>query len=379
MTRARRFRAPLVALCALLLASTFAASAPVPAGADPASAQRAGPLRYAMSVHLWRQDKVRVIDRVKWAGFGWLRQGVNWDTVEFAPQQYDWSELDAIVGAANTMGVQVLFTINQAPKFYRSNDNGRHGPPDDPNALYWFMKALAGRYAGKVGAYEIWNEQNLAVEWGVGKLDAGQYVELLMAAYQGVKEADPAALVITGALTPTGVNDWQTAADDVAYLRAMYAYKDGIIKKYYDHLGAHPSGYNNPPDDTPDLMTKPSDRFKGHWSFYFRRIEQLRAVMVENGEGHKQVWATELGWSSMERPPAGYEYAAEISEEEQAQYLVRAFEIARTEYPWLGYMSVWNLNFQTVVDDTDEKWGFGILRPDFTARPAYTLLAFMEK
>ena len=58
-------------------------------------------------------------------------------------------------------------------QFYRSQSTGRHGPPDDPNALYWFMKALSNRYAGKVGAYEIWNEQNLSGKWGTGKLDAG--------------------------------------------------------------------------------------------------------------------------------------------------------------------------------------------------------------
>src|SRR5262249_53918839 len=185
-------------------------------------------------------------------------------------------------------------------------------------------------------------------------------VELLAAAYQGVKEADPNALAVTGALTPTGWNDWNIAVDDVTYLRAMYEYKNGVIKNYYDALGAHPSGYNNPPDDRPNLMTKPPDRLKGHWSFSFRRVEQVRAVMVEAGEANKQVWATEIGWSSMENPPEGYEYAAEVSEEEQGQFLARAYEIARTEYPWLGYMSVWNLNFQVISPAGDEKWGFGI-------------------
>src|SRR5262249_46349108 len=150
-----------------------------PAPVQPASVepQRASPLRYSMSVHLWRQEKVRVLDRVKWAGFGWIRQGLNWDAVEVSPGEYEWDDLDDMVGYANLMGVSILLTINQAPDFYRSPGSGRHGPPDDPNALYWFMKALAGRYAGKVAAYEIWNEQNLAEEWG-SHLDAGAYVEL---------------------------------------------------------------------------------------------------------------------------------------------------------------------------------------------------------
>ena len=50
-------------------------------------------------------------------------------------------------------------------------------------------------------------------------------------------------------------------------------------------------------------------------------------------------------------------------------------QYARAHYPWMGAIFVWNLNFQSVVPQTDEKWGFGIMRPDLTARPAYSALA----
>jgi hypothetical protein len=42
-------------------------------------------------------------------------------------------------------------------------------------------------------------------------------------------------------------------------------------------------------------------------------------------------------------------------------------------------MVVWNLNFQLAVPQTDEKWGFGVIRDDWTLRPAYFALAQMIK
>jgi hypothetical protein len=75
----------------------------------------------------------------------------------------------------------------------------------------------------------------------------------------------------------------------------------------------------------------------------------------------------------------GYEYGAENSEEEQAAYLVRAFEIARTEWPWMQAMYVWNLNFAPVVEPEDEKAPWGVLYADWSPRPSYDALAAMPK
>ena len=69
-----------------------------------------------------------------------------------------------------------------------------------------FMAFVSDRYAGRVQAYEIWNEQNLAHETG-GYIDMGRYVNILKAGYAAVKEGDPSAIVVFGGLTPNGLND----------------------------------------------------------------------------------------------------------------------------------------------------------------------------
>ena len=101
--------------------------------------------------------------------------------------------------------------------------------------------------------------------------------------------------------------------------------------------------------------------------------------MEQNGESGKKMWLTEFGWDSSANPPDAYKYAAYVSEDQQAQYLTRAFALGKS-YPWMGVMFVWNLNFQVTTNNpSDEKYGWGILHSDWSPRPAYTALKNMQK
>ena len=51
----------------------------------------------------------------------------------------------------------------------------------------------------------------------------------------------------------------------------------------------------------------------------------------------------------------------------------------RARFDYISHMFVWNLNFQLVVGPEDEKYPFGVLNPDGSARPAYEALAAMPK
>jgi hypothetical protein len=349
---------------------------PETAPAKPAPAYPPAGFAYGMQAHMYYHDVAPAIALVQDAGFGWAKQQVRWSDVEKVQGQVDWSPLDRIVDQAAAAGVRLLFSVVTAPSWSRTA-GGTDGPPDDPATLADFVARLAARYAGRVHTYEIWNEQNLSREWGGSRINAGQYVELLKAAYPAIKAADAQATVISGALTPTGFNDPLVAIDDVVYLQQMYGYQDGVFKDVCDGVGAHAGGFNNPPDDTPARKNVRSTNFKGNMSFYFRRLEQLREIMVLGGDSAKKIWVTEFGWSTANRA-RGYEYGNDNTEADQAAYLVRAFEIAR-EWGWVDGMFVWNLNFQQVVPASDEKFPFGIVRPDGSPRPAFTALKLMPK
>ena len=353
--------------------------------ADDTSAQApaapATPFAYGLQAHEWyfSQDGKQLTDQmVQGAGFNWIKHQVEWTTVEPAPGQYDFGELDAIVNTANQNGLNVLLSVAHAPEFYRSPQSGLM--PADPSTFQALMAAMASHYAGQVQAYELWNEENLDRETGPGNVAPTTYLPLLEAGYTGVKAGDPNALVLLGAPSTTGANIPGSVMDDVTYLQQLYAINGGEVTQYYDVLAAHPSGYSNPPECTPDTpQCSLSGGFNDDPSFFaFYRVSQYHDLMVQNGEGAKQIWFTEFGYDSTSTPPPGYEYAASISEQQQADFLVRAFQMARS-LDYVGGMFVWNLNYQLAVPQTDEKWGFSLLRSDWSPRPAYTALAAMPK
>jgi hypothetical protein len=351
--------------------------------AAPAPRAAAG-FGYGVQAHMIGEDLNRIFDYINGMGFNWVKQQVEWKLIEPAKGQYAWGILDPIVEMANARGVNLLFSVVKAPKWARpaNTDFSVEGPPANPQDFADFMAAMAARYRGRVQAYEIWNEQNLWYEWGNEPLDPRRYVQLLAAAYRAIKAADPNAIVVSGALTPTGVNDWKIAVDDAVYLEEMY--KAGLAR-YCDAIGAHPSGYNNPPDVSYTNWSDPTATFgaKGHRSwFFYDTMVTYRNIMVRYGDARKRIWPTEFGWASVEGlgvPPAkGYEYAADNTEAEQAQFLVRAFQLARS-WGWVGPMFVWNLNFGPVTGPRDEKAAFGLVRPDWSPRPAYFALRDMPK
>ncbi len=340
-----------------------------------------------MIVQMYYQDYDRILNMINDLRFTWIKQQVEWKDTENPKGTYYWGELDRIVAAAARHKVHVMLSVVKAPEWATG---GGHGFPKDPQDLYDFMKALATHFKGRVDAYEIWNEHNLQGE--SGEVNPGRYVELLKAAYNGVKAADPGAVVIAGALTPTGVNDprgerspgAEGVMNDVLYLEEMYKYHDGEVRSYFDVLGTHPYGFNNPPDnkwpDNPNWNPlfpvagdgKP-DYYNRHNSFYFRRIEDQRAIMEKYGDGEKQMWVTEYGWCSDYRED-GYGECKYNTLEDQGRYILGAMERARKYYPWMGVMFLWNLNFSTFQPWYTGPSHFSIINGDWTPRPAYLMI-----
>ena len=332
------------------------------------------------------QDHERIINLVKDLGFNWVKQQIVWRDFERTEGQIDWVKIDKVVDSCHAAGLNVLLSVVKAPKWARpsNTDFNVDGPPANPEDMADFMAAMAERYKGKVQAYEIWNEQNMWYEWGNEPLDASRYVQLLAVCYQAIKAKDPNAIVVSGALTPTG-GPPPLAIDDLAYLEQMY---QAGLKHYCDAVGVHPSGYNVPPDADWRTWSDPTARFRGpsdnhHHSWVFRgTMEGSRNVMVKYGDGAKRLWPTEFGWASVEglgvEPAPGYEYAADNTELEQAQFIVKAYQMGKS-WGWVGPMFLWNLNFGPLLGAEDEKAAFSILYPDWRPRPAFIALCEMPK
>lgn len=334
---------------------------------------------YGIQAHAF-VDQDRVIQAVEDLGFGWLHQEVRWAQIEPAKGAYSWDGLDAIVESCSEAGIHVLFSVIEAPTWARGEQAGV-GPPDDTQDLASFVGAMAARYRGKVHAYEIWSGQNLRSAWQGAPLSAEDYVQLLRDAHEAIKAADPNAIVVSGAPTPTGVNDGEWAIDDLVYLQQMY---DAGLAEVCDAVGVHPIGYANPPDAyyrRGDF--DPARVFDDHRSFFFRNtVEDSYGIMAENGDGDRLLWVTEFGWATSDgmetRPLPGYDFAADIDQGQQADYVVGAYVWAK-EWGHTGVMFLSNLNSWPALGTEDEMALYSIVRGDWSPRPAYTALRDMPK
>ena len=344
----------------------------------------------------------RVLELAKAAGFTGIKQQVEWKAIEVGPGDYMWGEVDRIVEAANRHGLEVMIGVFASPWWMRrvqptagsqidvrqgsagtaeewwAQFSGFHnGPPLNFGDFENFLAIFASRYGDRVHSYELWNEPNLSGNWD-GTINPGEFVELLGAGYRGVKRGNPNAIVISGGLSPTGVNIEGVAMDDVAYLEAMYQYRGGIVRNYYDVLGLHSYGYNNAPGDTPDHYTTSGTSYKHHWSFYFRRFENHWDVLQKYGDTGKGIWLTEMGWTTKSLHPE-FPFGAEISDEDQGRYLAESYQLAKQRFPYVGGLVVFNLNFANTIAPTDSSYAFSILDQHLNPRPAFLALQALPK
>lgn len=309
-------------------------------------------------MHTLRGDG-RELALVAEAGFDSVVQLFNWREIARWRGLYNWEHPDAVVRGAEHHGLKLVVRLDQQPQWARARP-ADNGPPDDLADYGQFVYDVASRYKGRIKAYIIWNEPNLAREWGGQRPDPAAYVEMLKLAYLRIKEADPNALVVSAGLAPTNSQN-EEALDDRIFLRAVY---EAGAKEYFDVLGAHVYGFAYPPGDP----------HGAHQGLNVARVQDLREIMVDHGDEHKPVWATELGWTVAQNEEQAWQ---RVSPEEQARYLVGAFRRALADWPWLELVTVWNLGYG--LPPENEQAGYGLVGPEGEVRPAYIALRDMPK
>lgn len=369
-------------IASLFCAATFAAACVAAPGVPPTPtpAPRLYPLpprlrspEYGIQAFLWWTEDGKTatndLGLIRDMGFGWVKQKFAWRDISVARGAYGWEKADSIVSLVEQYTLRLLVRLDTQPLWARETAWELNAPPDDFQDFGDYCSAVATRYRGRIAAYEVWNEPNLAREWGGDAPDPVAYVELLKVCYLAIKAADPDAVVISAGLAPTGTDDPAVAMPDEVFYRQMYA---AGAAPYFDMLGVHAPGYMNPPERSPD-DTQADPALQARW-ITFRHVEDIRAIMVEFGDGEKQIAITEMGWTTDPVNPAYKWYA--VTEEQRADYLVRAYQYAARHWsPWIGLMSmVYIANpFWT---EADEQYWWAITRPVFPGDPPHLLPAY---
>ncbi len=337
------------------------------------------------------------LDQIKYQlGLSWVKQQVRWDHFSTEPGQMDWSGYDVMVEFAAERELKVMLSVVGAPAWSRTymDENPEAAPPDDLGLFIGFIGDLVDRYKGRIHAIEVWNEQNLDREWDTEEgVKAERYVEMLRLSYQAIKSRDPNIIVISGALSPTGVvatdpqnPDRYTVIDDFVYFQQMI---DAGFLNYADCVGAHHNGYNVPPDVAWDEgYDDPSASYRGpfdapHHSFSFKSTLWGYRDMIEAAGRNTPLCVTEFGWATSEGfdgTPPEFEFADDNTLEDQAQWNAEAFQLMR-EWGIVHLAFLWNLDYSYKggTGATDPNAPYSILDLKGAARPAYDAIANMPK
>jgi len=333
---------------------------------------------FGVQAFLWWREEVadRDLGLIRDAGFRWVKQLFSWQDIEGAGKgQFDWSKPDRIVEQVEKHGLRLIVRVSQDPDkpFWAGN------PPDNADHFADFVAAVALRYKGRIQAYQVWNEPNLAREWGHKRPDPAGYARLLRTSYGAIKGADPNALVITAGMAPTGT-DTEVAMPDMKFYDLMYQAIDGNSDAYFDMLGAHAAGFAAPPETSPDETAAQEVPYGGERFFAFRHLEEVREIMVRYGDEDKRVVVLEFGWTTDDRPDSPYHWhgaGAGIDEALKGKYLVRAYDWATENWrPWIALMTVIYMPDVSWTKDTEQYyWSIiGPGYPDLFLRAGYVEL-----
>jgi len=286
----------------------------------------------------------RVADTIATIGAGWLRVEV----IKTYSGYVDLSAYDEVVDRALSKGMECLLILDYSSLSWSTSSEWT------TSTFRYRFASLAGtiaaHFAGRVKAYEIWNEEDYASFY----IPASSYALLLRDAYNAIKAADPNAIVLMGGLS----NAWSQAGD---YLRQVYS---NLSPPYpFDVVAVHPYNWTVGP------------------KYYLvdAVMDNIKSVMNSFGDHAKKIWLTEIGWNVNPNSPTGLNQWATVEQNERTQsiYLSDLFSITREvldpSYPEDGYVieRVFWFNYGDFADS----W-FGLIRgaaedPNATKRPSY--------
>ncbi len=223
-----------------------------------------------------------------------------------------------------------------------------------------------------VDAIEVWNEMNLDREWPRGQIDPRRYAVMLNKAYIAIKAANPATMVITGALAPTGAEGafgldevWN---DD----RYYFGMANAGVADYADCIGVHYNEGILPP-------TAQGGDPRDEYPTRYLPLMLQRAAFPFRNHGIPMC-ITEMGYLSPEGYgplPEDFAWAQGTSVEEQAEWLSGALLVASNfSMMPVELAIVWNIDFDSY--GADPQAGYAIIRPDGSC-PACAAIASLQR
>jgi len=223
---------------------------------------------FGMNTHMDREPTehlLRNMEVLSQCGVKWIRAWWGWGMCEKTQGQFDWTEYERQFAAVSGAKMQVMPVLL---RYYPNLEQAWAGSlatvqqPPAPNMMdEWgkFAGQVARHFAGKVGAYEIWNEPPTDNK---GAIPPEIYAQILKEASPAIRRSDPQATIVGFA----GVN--------LPYMKSTLELDVGSLM---DVVSEHSYGQINTPEvSLPTQMKAVRDL--------------LRAAGAE-----KPIWHTEQG------------------------------------------------------------------------------------
>lgn len=285
--------------------------------------------------HIVRQQVEAMVE----AGIKWCRISLPWPDLEPTPGAWDFTGADYAVLALENAGIDVLAVIGGSPPWANGNLPFMCPPlPEFYQDWRTYCRYLQNRYP-QVACWEVWNEQNTTAFFA--PVDHKRYVELLYAA----------SVTIIGKVIMGGV-----AGLDPTYLENCF--KAGALS-LVDGVAYHPYPETLYPSFDPVIDA-------GWWIFKTRQPQDsfatLTKLVKKYAADKKELWATEIGWTS-----SGL---WSVTEAQQAEYLKRALSAYRSlGLDYFFYFNLWDAN----PWPWDRESNYGLLRYDFSKKAAFAV------
>ncbi len=219
---------------------------------------------------------------------------VTWKDLEPSKGRWDFSRLDALVALAQQHNTDVILPLALTPQWASQRPDepsaytpGAAAPPARMQDWIDYVQAVASRYKGKIGYYEIWNEVNWTSTW-TGT--PAEIAALQRAAYSAIKNIDPNAKVISANLSSSGGIPMLQQLLELGYANSA------------DIIGYHFYVSPNQPEAIASLAAEVSS-------------------LLQHYGVHKPIWNTETGWL----PPSAF-----TSEDQGAGIVIRAMLIGQS-------------------------------------------------
>jgi hypothetical protein len=339
-----RLRALVRQLLASALLASLAIFAIAVAGPSCASAAEPG-------VGLREPNASQIAD-IRALGTHWVRVFATWPDLEpqrgvFAP---NWVASYEQLFRTLPAGSKVIIVVVDTPR-WETGSPDEHTPPADPNDYAAFLGNLAQRWAGRVAAYEVWNEED-ETRWWSGGPNPAAYAQLLKATYPVVKAADPSTKVVLGGLT----------GNDYPFLQEVYAAGG---KGSFDVVGVH--------TDTACNVLSPYSFLRGLDGRMipdsFLAYREVHATMLANGD-EKPIWMTELSWRTTDATCQEGAFAGKkpqgVTLDEQATFLEQAYHCLAQD-PYIPVALWFPLQDEGAVVS-------GLLRANGSRKPSFTAM-----